>query len=272
MEQGTIGGVLARWRSTRRMSQLDLALEAGVSSKHLSFIETGRSRPSREMVLTLCRALKVPLRERNGMLLAAGYAPVYRETALDAPQMAQVRAALRLILQRHDPFPAVVFDRNWDIVMANAGYARFVNDSLAEGQEPLRPLEVTSPPRLNMLRLLVSAAGYRQRIANWETVTRAVLARVRWEVAGDRSPARQELVREISTHPDVPAERPEVDVELAQDLIIPVELRFGETIVRLLSTIATLGTAQDITLQELRIESFHPADEEADRFVREQAR
>lgn len=123
----TIGGLIARWRKGRRLSQLDLALESGISSRHLSFIETGRTRPSRDMVLRLCGVLAVPLRDRNNLLLAAGFAPVYRETALDAPEMAEILSAVRMILRRHEPYPAVAFDAGWDVVMANTAYAGMVN-------------------------------------------------------------------------------------------------------------------------------------------------
>jgi len=165
------GGRLAQWRRRRRMSQLGLALEAGISSRHLSFVETGRSRPSREMVLLLYGALDVPLREQNDLLLAAGFAPVRRETPLDAAPMEGMLAALRLILARHDPFGAVALDRNWDIVMASAAYAAVVNECRlpAESGRPLAtlvtPLGLTAPPRPNMLRLLCHPAGYRRRVS-----------------------------------------------------------------------------------------------------------
>lgn len=266
MADGAIGGMLAGWRKARRMSQLDLAMRAGTSTRHLSFIETGRSRPSRDMVLMLCDALRVPPRERNALLLAAGYAPIYRETPLEDPQMAPVLATLVLILRRQEPFPAVVFDRGWDIVMANAAYARIVARTRANGHGALAPFALTSRPRLNLLRLLCDPAGFRAQVANWEAVAAEVLARVRREIAGDRDPARRALLQEIQSYPGVPANEP--DPDRAPDLLVPVELRDGDRTLRLLSTIATLGTALDITLQELRIELFYPADEETDRLVR----
>src|SRR3954471_1515584 len=134
------GDLVARWRKTRRMSQLGLALEAEISSRHLSFIETGRARPSRDMVLRLARALDVPLRERNDLLLAAGFAPVLRETPLDAPEMAPMLAALRVILGRHDPFGAVAMDRNWDIVMASHASTALINACRLPGTDAIGPL------------------------------------------------------------------------------------------------------------------------------------
>ncbi len=267
------GGRLAQWRRRRRMSQLGLALEAGISSRHLSFVETGRSRPSREMVLLLYGALDVPLREQNDLLLAAGFAPVRRETPLDAAPMEGMLAALRLILARHDPFGAVALDRNWDIVMASAAYAAVVNECRlpAESGRPLAtlvtPLGLTAPPRPNMLRLLCHPAGYRRRVVNWQAVTSAVLARVARGGAGDDASdaARRALLHEVLAYPDLPAP-PYALPGGNPPLVIPVELSDGDGGTwRLLSTIATLGTAEDITLRELRIEAFYPADAETDR-------
>ena len=266
MEQVAVGAMLAHRRKARRMSQLDLALEAGVSARHLSFVETGRSRPSRDMVLTICSALGVAPRERNDFLLAAGYAPAYRETPLDSPQMEQAVAALAMMLRRNEPFPAVVFDRGWDLVMANPTYARFLAASLPH-EAPPEPLVLLPPPRPNLLRHLFGADGYRGGIANWQAVAGAVLTRVRREIARDGDAARRALLAEIEACPGVP--RPEPGLGPPPDLVIPVELRDGERSLRLLSTIAVLGTAEDLTLQELRIETFHPADAETERLMRE---
>jgi transcriptional regulator with XRE-family HTH domain len=253
------GGMLSRWRKARRISQLDLALDAGVSSRHLSFVETGRARPSREMVLRLCSALDVPLRERNLLLLAAGFAPVLRETPLDAPEMAAMLGALRLILSRHDPFGAVAFDRNWDIVMASEAYAAIVNACLPD--TPVTPLTLTLMPRPNVLRLLCRPDGIRPHVANWPEVARAVLARaVREAAQDDPGGTRRALLAEVLAYPGVPTPEPAAGAGGAP-LIVPVELRQGDGgTIRLLSTIATLGTAEDITLRELRIEAFYPAE------------
>src|SRR5690606_25010119 len=151
-------GMLADWRRARRMSQLDLALDAGISARHLGFVETGRARPSRDTVLTLCSALRIPPRDRNSLLLAAGFAPVYRETALDDPQRAPALARLVLILRRQERFPAVVPDRNWDIVMATRSYSRSVAAALPEGQAMPAPFELAAAPRPNLPRLLCGPA------------------------------------------------------------------------------------------------------------------
>ena len=245
------------------MSQLDLALESGISSRHLSFVETGRTKPSRDMVLKLCGALEVPLRDRNNLLLAAGYAPVYRETALDAPEMAEILSAVRMILRRHDPYPAVAFDAGWDIVMANTAYTGMVNALLSEGHAPLPALKLIQKPRPNILRMLCRPDGARRIVANWEETARAVLARARREVLRDGDPGRRALLGEAMGYPGVPGPDPR-ELDGAQvGLVVPVEIRTPAGTQRLLSTIATLGTAEDITLQELRIESFHPVEDAA---------
>jgi transcriptional regulator with XRE-family HTH domain len=264
-EMNAVGELLKHWRATRRMSQLELGLEAGVSARHISFLETGRSRPSPEMLVALSSVLDVPLRERNTLLHAAGYAPLYRETSLDDPQMGQVRQALELILKQHEPFGAVAFDRRWDLVMASPAYARLCQALLGSGPPPLT---VLPPPRPNLLRLLLDPQGLRPHIVNWEAAARAVLARASREMAWEQDPAARELLQSLHTYPDVPTRWRELDLESPQALIIPVEVRLGEQTLRLFTTITTLGSPQDITLQELRIESFHPVDEATDRLAR----
>jgi transcriptional regulator with XRE-family HTH domain len=250
-----VGSLLKEWRGVRGMSQLDLASAAEVSPRHLSFVETGRSVPSREMVLTLARALDVPFRERNAMLSAAGYAPVFRETSLDDPQMAGMRRALELLLRQHQPFPAVALDRRWDIAMCNAAYARFLKVVPAP-LPSLEPYRVLAAPRLNVLKLLF--AELRPLVTNWDEVARAVLERAFREAQTDRDPVRRRIVDEClqQAPPELRAARPEAP----PPLVLPVDLRVGELRASFFSTITTLGTPQDITLQELRIESFHAAD------------
>src|SRR5262245_17917098 len=186
----TFGELLRSWRMARRASQLELGMEAGVSARHISFIETGRAKPSHEMVITLATVLDVPLRERNLLLHAAGYAPLYSETSLDDPQLAQVRRALELILEQQEPFGAVVFDRHWDIVMVNAAYVRFTSLLFGSGAKPAVPLKVISPPRPNLLHKLFDPAGWRPFIKNWDVVARSLLSRVTGErvLEGDPAP------------------------------------------------------------------------------------
>ena len=261
VKTNTFGQLLRSWRLTRRASQLELGMEAGVSARHISFIETGRANPSQEMVIILATVLDVPLRERNLLLHAAGYAPLYSETSLDDPQMAQLRRALELILENQEPFGAVVFDRHWDVVMVNAAYVRFTSLLFGSSHNAAAPLRVISPPRPNLLHMLFDPAGWRPFIANWDVVARSLISRVHREIVLERDPATRELLSAILSYPDVPKRWSEPNFEAPQDVIIPIEMRFGDQTLRFFSTIATLGSPHDITLQELRIESFHPADE-----------
>ncbi len=172
----TVGRLIQQWRRTRRMSQMELSGESGVSTRHLSFVESGRARPSRELVLRLSAALAVPRRERNDLLLAAGFAPAYRETPIDAPEMAEVLQALTMILERHAPFPAVALDGRWDILMANPAYAASVNacGPAALNAPPVVPLALLPRPRPNLLRLLCHPEGFRNHLDNWAEAATAV--------------------------------------------------------------------------------------------------
>jgi transcriptional regulator with XRE-family HTH domain len=263
-EATSVGRMLRRWRTERRISQLDLAHQAEVSTRHLSFIETGRAKPSRQMVLVLSSALEVPLRERNSLLLAAGFAPAYRETALEARDGGRA-LALQMILRQHDPFGAVVVNRRWDVVMASEAWTRFMAD-LLPGRCTVAGLTVIPAPRPNLMRLLFAPDGLRPAIRNWEEVARASLVRARRDAAGD--PAAEQIVRTSVAEGGVPEWWDDADVVTPQSLLIPVVIEMGGHEVRLLSTISTLGTAQDITLQELHIESFHPADAQTDALLR----
>jgi transcriptional regulator with XRE-family HTH domain len=263
------GAILSQRRKARRLSQLDLSLEAEISSRHLSFLETGRARPSREMVLRLSAALDMAPQEQNELLLASGFAPLYRETPLEAPEMGGMIAALRVILGSHDPYGAVALDRNWDIVMASDAYSASVNlcrlPAMGDGAvvDPIVPLQLTRPPRPNMLRLLCHPEGFREHLVNWEAVTQAVLARVQREVLHDRPGdiRRRTLYAEMLAYPGVPAPLRDVAGSGFPPLVVPVEVKRRDGgALRFLSTMATLGTAEDITLRELRIEAFYPAD------------
>ncbi len=258
-----VGSLLREWRGIRHMSQLALAAQAEVSARHLSFVETGRAEPSREMVLTLARALDVPLRERNAMLTAAGYAPIYRETSLDEPEMAEMRRALGLLLRQNQPFFAVALDRRWDILMCNEAYARFLA-LLGNGVERVEPYRVLSPPRPNSLKLLFGPC--RPLVANWDEVATCALDRAQREVTLDRDPVRRRVLEEcVRVAPEGWRPRP---AQMPARLVTAVHLASSELTASLFCTISTLGTAQDITLQELRIETFHAADEESERAVR----
>lgn len=261
-DPGAPGELLARWRRERRRSQLALSLDAGISTRHLSFIETGRAQPSRAVILALCEALAVPPRGRNDILVAFGLAPAVAETSLDAPAMADVVVALRLMLGGHEPFGAVAFDRNWDVVMANAAYTAWLGDAWPAGAAPLALL---APPRPNVLRLLFGDPRLRALVSNWPHVAGTVFARARREAMLDPDPVRLALIDEIAPHAPVVREPPAETPVLATGLMLA-----GGT-VRLLNTIATLGTSVDLTLRELRIEMFHPADAASDAAVRRMA-
>jgi len=267
-----VGALLREWRTARRLSQLELAMEVEVSTRHLSFIETGRSKPSREMVLLLSSALDVPLRDRNALLHAAGYAPAYRETDLMSPEMEQMRQALKLILRQHEPFIAVAFDRSRDLVMFNEAFARLAGFLGMADRLRDPPLTVTRPPRLNLVHLLFAPEGLRPFIANWEQVSQAVVARVRREAAVDRDPATQQLLESLQAYPGVVTRQRETAPQDPLELVLPVEMRIGEQTLRFFTTLTSLGTPLDVTLQELHIESFHAADVPTERLIREFAK
>ena len=243
-----VGRLLREWRAARGMSQLDLAMRAGFSARHLSFIETGRSRPSRQALLVLAETLEVPLRERNQLLEAGGFADAYRETSLDAETMAPIRSMLRFILDRHAPYAAIVLDRYSTCVMGNAAADRLL-DLIVD------PSLVT--PHANHLRLAFHPLGARRCIVNWDEVARHLLARAERELAGPDDARAAALLAELRGYA---GPLPRTAPPLAGDLLLPIHIRRGDLELRLFSTIMTLGTPRDVTLQELRIETFFPAD------------
>ena len=249
---GEVGALVQRWRKARRLSQLGLAAEAAVSLRHLCFIETGRARPSRTMVLRLAEVLEVPLRERNTLLLAAGFAPEYRESALDAPALAAVQGAIDAILAQQEPHPAVVMDRSWDLRHTNAAAERLFAFLLA-GHEP-----VAGPA--NVLRLMFHPDGVRPHVTNWPEVAQTLVRRVRREALGGMTDERaQRILAEVLAYPDVPAAVAGADPLTPQLPIVPVRFARDGRSFDYFSTVTTLGTPQDVTLQELRIECFFPA-------------
>lgn len=257
-----VGDLLREWRRRRRMSQLDLSLEAGISSRHLSFVETGRSRPSRGLLLHLADQLDVPLRERNALLLAAGFAPLYPEHSLDADALGPVRDAIDEVLAGHEPFPAVVVDGRWDLVSANQQALALFTEGVAG--------HLLQPPA-NALRVTLHPDGLAPRIVNLAEYSHHLLARLHRHVdlTGDASLAS--LYDELRAYPGVAAGPPHVDETVAR-LFVPLELatQRGQRL-RFFSTIATFGTALDITVAELAIESFFPADEATRSALREAA-
>jgi transcriptional regulator with XRE-family HTH domain len=247
-----VGPLLRDWRQRRRMSQLDLAVESQVSARHLSFVETGRSRPSRELVLHLAEHLEVPLRDRNSLLLAAGYAPVYPQKSLDGPEMDPVRKALDKILTGHQPFPAVVVDRHWNLVSANAPASAI----LSEGVAP----DLLTPP-INVLRVNLHPDGLAPRIVNLAEYSGHLLLRLRRQAAISADPELTALIDELLGYPGI-TEDPVGGHDPTALLFVPVVLRAGDGAeLSFFSTLATFGTALDVTLAELCIEAFFPADE-----------
>ena len=243
-----VGPLLRDWRRRRRLSQLDLALEAGISTRHLSFVETGRAKPSREMVLHLAEELEVPLRERNRLLLAAGYAPVYGERGLDAPEMEPVREALEAVLRGHDPYPAAAVDRGWNLVAANAGAGL-----LLEGVAP----ELLEPPA-NVLRISLHPDGLAPRIANLGQWRAHLLERLARQVALTADDGLAGLLEELRGYPGAAGDDEPGESEIA----VPLRLRRDDGELSFISTVTTFGTAVDITVSELSIEAFFPADAE----------
>jgi transcriptional regulator with XRE-family HTH domain len=257
-----VGRLLRQWRAQRGLSQLDLAGEAGISARHLSFVETGRAQPSREMVLLLSRALDVPLRDRNELLVAAGYAPVYRQTDLAAPAMAHVRRALDFILRQQEPYPALVLDRHWDVLAVNEGTARVQAHFL----DAAAVAELGSP---NALRLMFHPRAFRPFIVNWEATAASLIQWLhRDAVSGLGDGRTRALLDELLAYPDVPRQWRRLDLDVSTAPFLSIELRRGETTLRYFTTLTSLGTPHDITLQELRIESFFPADEATEEATR----
>jgi transcriptional regulator with XRE-family HTH domain len=246
-----IGELLRSWRQRRNLSQLELALNAAVSSRHLSFVETGRARPSREMVLRLAEQLEVPLRERNPLLLAAGYAPVYAERPLDSPEMEAVREALDRFLRAHEPYPAVVVDRYHNLIAANDAL-----DLLLEGVAP----ELLEPPA-NGMRIALHPGGMAPRTVNLPEWSAHLLRRVRREAQVTGDPQLASLYDELAGYPGVAAEPLHGELQ-SGDIVLPLRLRdpAGGGELAFFTTLSTFGTAVDITLSELAIEAFYPAN------------
>jgi transcriptional regulator with XRE-family HTH domain len=254
-----VGDLVREWRQRRRLSQLDLALDADISPRHLSFLETGRSTPSREMVLRLAERLEVPLRERNTLLLAAGYAPAFRERPLTDPEMASARHAVDLVLAGHEPFPALAVDRHWRLVAAN----RAVTPMLA-GIAPA----LLQPP-VNVLRLGLHPEGLAQRIANLDEWRGHVLARLRRQIDVSGDPVLRELLEELRAYPadrpaglgpGAPADSRLTPSSAISSVVVPLRLVTDAGILSFISTTTVFGTPVDITVSELALETFFPAD------------
>lgn len=244
------GELLRDWRTRRRMSQLDLACEADISSKHLSFVETGRSSPSREMILHLCETLDVPLRERNRVLVAGGFAPAYPGRSLADPALDVARTAVERVLAGHEPFPAIAIDRHWTLVSANSAIGLFL-----ESVDPA----LLEPP-VNVLRLSLDPRGLAPRIVNLAEWRDHLFARLEAQIAATADPALETLLAELRALP-APAGHADVPPPGGHsDVFVPLQLAGPGGIMSFLSTTTVFGTPIDITLSELAIEAFFPAD------------
>jgi transcriptional regulator with XRE-family HTH domain len=258
------GPMLRTWRRRRGASQLALALQSGVSQRHVSFLESGRARPSREMVVQLTTALDVPLRQRNAMLLAAGFAPVYRETNLAAPELTPVRKAIDHILKHQEPYPAVVIDRLWNLIEANEAASAFTL-FLFEGPPPTPPAGKAP----NLLQWLLDPKALRPKVANWEEVARHLVSTTYAEILADGGePQALAFIEEIMAYPDVPGSFRKLRFEDRPQPVLTLDYLVGGRSLSVFTTIATLGTPQDVTLQEVRIECFFPADDRSDALFR----
>jgi transcriptional regulator with XRE-family HTH domain len=252
----SFGDLLRHWRGVRRKSQLDLASDAMTTPRYVSFVETGRSQPSRQMVVRLARALDVPLRERNGLLLAAGFAPLYPGEPLDGPALARVDAALSAMLDQHEPFPAVVMDRRWDVLRTNRGAGTLFGRLLGGGPPP---------EPANVLRLFIEPGPVRDQVLNADAVAAGLLERARREaVAGVLDPDTADLVGSLRRRPEVAAALAAAaasDAAAPAAPVVDVRLLVDGTTLAFFSVVSSLGTPSDVTAQELRVEAFFPSDE-----------
>ncbi|MEA3088604.1 MAG: hypothetical protein QOC89_6301 [Paraburkholderia sp.] len=258
-----LGALLRHWRDMRGVSQLDLSFNAGVSQRHISFIESGRSVPSRQMLMDIAQTLDIPLRERNTLLLAAGYAPMYADSAWNAQEMQSVTKALGRMLRQHEPFPALVMDRYWNVLMTNESAPRFFNCFI--------DMAARKGPR-NMLHLIFDPHGMRPFVADWETVANSLIQRVYRESVGRVVDERtRELLDALRAYPDVRADLQSAGrtsegaaSATAAMPVIPVGFVKDGQVLNYFSMVATVGTPQSVAAQELRIECMFPADDETE--------
>ena len=260
---------LRYWRDKRGLSQLRLSAEAEISQRHISFLESGRSQPSRELVLRLGTVLDIPLRQRNVMLLCAGFAPAYQERSLSDPEMAAVKQALDFMLAQQAPYPAIVVDRLWNLVMANSAGAMFFKWLL--DMPPDAPL--AGDDDVNLIRLTLDPDGARRYLLNWETVCCDALQWIQREAMGDGPGSdAQQLLDSLLAIPGIEAASRTLNLEANALPFVPLKIGKGDTRLNLFSAITTLGTPHDVTVHELRIETFFPADDATAEWFRSRAR
>lgn len=252
------GTLMRQWRRRRGLSQLDLAETGGVSQRHVSFLESGRARPSRQMVLHLGEMMDLPLRERNRLLHAAGFAAAYRESRLDEPQLQAARHALDLLLKQAEPFPAVVVDAGWTVQLANQATLRMLAFLLGDRFDPAVPA--------NFMKLPLHPQGAKPFIRNWREIAASLVHRLQREAMD--SPAAASVLAEVRGYPEVDALWRSVDWEAEPQPLLQFQVEKDGLSLNLLTMIATFGTPQDVTLQDLRIESFLPADAATEQLLR----
>ncbi|MFC5743598.1 helix-turn-helix domain-containing protein [Dyella tabacisoli] len=253
-----LGLLLRHWREIRGTSQMDLSVDTGISQRHLSFIESGRSAPSRQALTSIVQSLDVPLRERNAVFLAAGYAPVYSEAPWNAKEMQGITRALDRMLRQHDPYPGIVMDRYWDVLITNESSPRFFGSFI--------DMAARSGPR-NMLHLIFDPNGMRPFVVDWETVARSLIQRVYRETVGRILDERtRSLLDEVFAYPGVdPSWRLYGSVASAPNLpMIPIGFKKGDKVLSYFSMVTTVGAPHSVAAQELRIESLFPANEETE--------
>jgi transcriptional regulator with XRE-family HTH domain len=260
MARAAVGDLIKDWRTRRRRSQMDLALDAGVSTRHLSFVETGRARPSPELVLSLAHHLDVPLRERNSLLLAAGYAPRFSQTPIDDPSMHRVRASMQRLLDAHDPYPGVVIDRQWNVVLTNRAAM-----GLTDGVDPT----LLGPP-MNVYRLCLHPDGLAARTTNFTDWAAYLLQQLRRSITLSGDPALQAILDEVMAYPNVARIAPLAEIAAWEDPPLLVPFRFETPLgeISLFTTITTFGTPLDVTIDEIAVELFFPSDDASDTLLR----
>jgi transcriptional regulator with XRE-family HTH domain len=255
----SVGDLLRDWRQRRRLTQMDLALEAEISSRHLSFVETGRSQPSRQLLTHLSEVLEVPLRERNRLLMAAGFAPIYAERSLDDEALATARAAIEIIVAAQKPYPAFALDRHWNIVITN--------HAMAEMYDDVAP-ELMKPP-INALRVSLHPRGVAPRIANLAEWRAHLLFRLRKQIEVSGDEILRGLLHEVLSYTyDAGPSQKDKEPHIHLSVLVPLKMHTPVGLLSFFSTTTVFGTPVDVTLSELAIEMFFPADAETDRLVR----
>jgi transcriptional regulator with XRE-family HTH domain len=256
------GTLLREWRRLKQVSQLLLATEADISQRHLSFLESGRANPSRDMVLRIAATLDLPLRARNDLLGSAGFAAFYPERALNASELKNASEALTRIITHHEPYPAFILDRSWTIIMTNTAAQRLI----ARCADATVVAALSSNQASNFMRLMFHPQGIRQRVRNWERIVGVLVARLRREAAANPGSPSEALLRELRPSPGTTLAPKTGDLPLSPT--IPLELEIDGGVLRLFNTLTTFGTPQEVTLQELRIEMSFPMDDASDALLR----